>query len=43
MPVPITDTAGNRHEVQYQEDAETHRVRYVHLPSCWCKRQAAFS
>lgn len=43
-PVPLTDTQGNRHEVQYQESTETRRVRYVHLPTCWCKRdQAAFS
>ena len=44
MPVPIRDTQGNPHEVQYQESAETGLARYVHLQTCWCKQpQAAFS
>src|SRR5690606_30070850 len=36
-PVPVTDTADHPHQVQHQEDAETRRVRYIHLPACWCR------
>jgi hypothetical protein len=44
MPIPLTDTAGNQHDVLYEQQAGGLGARYVHLPTCWCKRsQAAFS
>lgn len=36
--IPVRDTQGHEHDVEYRQEAGGLKAEYEHLPTCWCKR-----